>query len=288
MSITKIDLHMHSKVSDGTDTIEELLENVKKAGMDIFSLTDHDAAKGCVTMLSLLKEGDPVFIPGVEFSCKDEKGKYHILGFGYEPGTDGIEKVVAKGHAFRMKKVLGRIDFLKEKFGFVFTKEEIDELLAMDNPGKPHIGNLMVKHGYAETRRQAIQEFIDQLHFKADYFRPEDVITGILDSGGIPVLAHPTYGSGDQLIIGDELDGRLRRLKEYGIKGVEACYSGFADKMRDELLDYAERMDLYVTAGSDYHGTNKLIAIGDTGLDYSREMPAGLERFLADVKKYNA
>ena len=109
-----------------------------------------------------------------------------------------------------------------------------------------------------------------------------------MDSGGIPILAHPTYGSGDQLIIGDELDGRLRRLKEYGIKGVEACYSGFADKMRDELLDYAERMDFYVTAGSDYHGTNKLIAIGDTGLDYSREMPAGLERFLADVKKYNA
>ena len=86
---------MHSKVSDGTDTIEELLGNVKKAGVGIFSLTDHDAAKGCFTMLSLLKEGDPVFIPGVEFSCKDEKGKYHILGFGYEPGSESIEKVVA-------------------------------------------------------------------------------------------------------------------------------------------------------------------------------------------------
>ena len=287
MTGTRIDLHMHSRVSDGTDTPEELLENVKKAGMDIFSLTDHDAAKGCVEIRSLLREGDPVFIPGVEFSCKDEKGKYHILGFGYEPGSESIEKVVGRGHAFRMKKVLGRIEFLKERFGFIFPQEEIDELLAMDNPGKPHIGNLMVKHGYAENRRQAIQEFIDQQHFKAEYFRPEDVITGILDAGGIPVLAHPTYGSGDQLIIGDELDGRLRRLKEYGIKGIEAFYSGFTEKMIEELLDYAERMDLYVTAGSDYHGTNKLIAIGDTGLDSASEYPAQLERFLRDVKKYN-
>ena len=287
MTETRIDLHMHSKVSDGTDTPTELFENVKKAGMGIFALTDHDATKGCLEILPLLKEGDPVFIPGVEFSCKDEKGKYHILGLGYEPGSESIEKVVARGHAFRMKKVLGRIEFLKERFGFVFPQEDIDELLAMDNPGKPHIGNLMVKHGYAETRRQAIQEYIDQLHFKAEYFRPEDVIAGILDAGGIPVLAHPTYGSGDQLIIGDELDGRLRRLKEYGIKGLEAFYSGFTEKMSDELLDYAERMDFYVTAGSDYHGANKLIAIGDTGYNYDMERPTQLERFLNDVRKYN-
>ena len=287
MNGTKIDLHMHSKVSDGTDTPGELLENVKNAGIGIFALTDHDATKGCETMLSHLREGDPVFIPGVEFSCKDEKGKYHILGFGYEPGSASIGKVVDKGHSFRMKKVLGRIEFLKERFGFTFPQEEIDALLALDNPGKPHIGNLMVKYGYAESRRQAIQEFIDQLHFKAEYFRPEDVIAGILESGGIPVLAHPTYGSGDQLIIGDELDGRLRRLKEYGIKGIEACYSGFTDKMRDELLDYAERLDFYVTAGSDYHGTNKLIALGDTATDDLQDMPAQLVDFLKDVRKYN-
>ena len=33
------------------------------------------------------------------------------------------------------------------------------------------------------------------------YFRPEEAIRGILDSGGVPVLAHPAYGDGDQLIL---------------------------------------------------------------------------------------
>ena len=288
MNGIKIDLHMHSKVSDGTDTPEELLARLKEAGIGIFSLTDHDAAKGCLEMLHLLGKGDPVFISGVEFSSRDEKGKYHILGYGYEPGSDAIEKVVARGHALRMKKVTARLEFLKDRFGFIFPDEEIEELLAMDNPGKPHIGNMMVKHGYAETRGQAIQDYIDQLHFKTEYFRPEDVISGILDAGGIPVLAHPTYGSGDQLIMGDELDGRLRRLKEYGVKGIEAFYSGFTDKMSGELLEYAERLDFYITAGSDYHGSNKLIALGDTGAEKLEKLPERLDSFLRDVRKYNA
>ena len=287
MNKTEIDLHMHSRVSDGTDTPEELLKKVKEAGLKVFALTDHDAAKGCREMLSHLQPGDPVFIPGVEFSSKDENGKYHILGLGYDPEAGAIDKVVDRGHSFRMKKVLGRLEFLKERFNFNFPEEDIEELLAMDNPGKPHIANLMVKHGYAENRRQAIQEYIDQLHFKSEYFRPEEVISGILEAGGIPVLAHPVYGSGDQLILGEELDARLRRLKEFGLRGVEACYSGFSDKMRDELLDYADRLDFYVTAGSDYHGTNKMIALGDTGLAALEEIPPRLEAFLRDVKKYN-
>ena len=70
----KIDLHMHSCVSDGSDSPAQLLDRVKEAGLQLFALTDHDAIKGCVTMLELLREGDPAFLPGAEFSCRDEKG----------------------------------------------------------------------------------------------------------------------------------------------------------------------------------------------------------------------
>ena len=153
----------------------------------------------------------------------------------------------------------------------------------MDNPGKPHIGNLMVKYGYAETKEQAIREYINKLHFKGEYVRPEEAIRGILASGGIPVLAHPTYGSGDQLILGEDMDRRLRRLMDFGLMGVEAFYSGFTEKIRGELLGFAERYGLYVTAGSDYHGTNKLIELGDTGLQSDTEWPFGLRRFLTDT-----
>ena len=46
------------------------------------------------------------------------------------------------------------------------------------------------------------------------------------------------------------------------------------------MLDMAERYDLLVTAGSDYHGSNKLVTLGDTGLDEENEYPDGLRRFL--------
>ena len=71
---TLIDMHMHTTASDGTDSPEEILKAVKYA--------DHDAVKSCVKMQTLLSEKDPVFINGIEFSCKDGGGKYHILGFG--------------------------------------------------------------------------------------------------------------------------------------------------------------------------------------------------------------
>ena len=284
MTLTRaIDLHMHSTVSDGTDTPEELLLRVREAGLELFSLTDHDAIKGCSVIRSVRKEHDPMLLSGVEFSCKDEEGKYHILGYGYDPDSDPIQSVVALGHSLRMKKVQARLDFLKTRFGFEFPQEEIDKLLALDNPGKPHIGNLMVKHGYAETKEIAIKRFIDQLRIRSDYVRPEQAIAGILGSGGIPVLAHPCYGSGDELILGEDLDRRIRRLMDFGLAGLEAFYSGFSEKLRQQVLTLADRYQLYVTAGSDYHGTNKLVTLGSTGLTDTAEAPDGLKRFLKDV-----
>ena len=284
MTLTRaIDLHMHSTVSDGTDTPEELLLRIREAGLELFSLTDHDAIKGCSVIRSVRKEHDPMLLSGVEFSCKDEEGKYHILGYGYDPDSDPIQSVVALGHSLRMKKVQARLDFLKTRFGFEFPQEEIDKLLALDNPGKPHIGNLMVKHGYAETKEIAIKRFIDQLRIRSDYVRPEQAIAGILGSGGIPVLAHPCYGSGDELILGEDLDRRIRRLMDFGLAGLEAFYSGFSEKLRQQVLTLADRYQLYVTAGSDYHGTNKLVTLGSTGLTDTAEAPDGLKRFLKDV-----
>lgn len=276
----KIDLHMHTTVSDGSDTPEAIVANVRDAGITVFSVTDHDAIKGCKAVQNQLKQGDPTFICGVEFSCKDDQGQYHILGYAYDPESKSIQGVVGRGHSLRMKKVKARLDFIKDAFGFVFPENEIRKLLSMDNPGKPHIGNLMVKHGYVATKEIAIRDYIDRLHFRSEYVRPEEAIAGILGAGGIPVLAHPFFGSGDQLIIGAEMEDRLKRLIGYGLQGVEAFYSGFSAKLTGEMLALAERYGLYVTAGSDYHGTNKLIALGDTGMEEHAPLVPGMERFL--------
>lgn len=283
--LEKIDLHMHTTVSDGTDTPEQIIARVREAGIGIFSVTDHDAVKAGRIIPPLLGEGDPVFLTGAEFSCRDKEGKYHILGYGYDPDAEPMQELVESGHRLRINKVRARLDFLNEKFGFSFPEEELQQLFSLDNPGKPHIANMMVRFGFAESKEQAIKEFINRIHFKNEYIRPEEAIRSILDSGGIPVLAHPSYGDGDQLILGDEMRDRLERLIGFGLQGVEAFYSGFTPLMTREMLSFAERFELYVTAGSDYHGNNKMIVLGDTGLDTVEDTPEGLEMFLNDVKK---
>ena len=281
----KIDLHMHTTVSDGTDSPEQIVARVREAGITLFSVTDHDAVKAGRIIPPLLAEGDPAFITGAEFSCRDGEGKYHILGYGYDPDAETMRELVETGHRLRIGKVRARLDFLKKEFGFSFPEEDLRRLFELDNPGKPHIANLMVRLGYAENKDQAIREYINRIRFRNEYFRPEQAIGAILGGGGIPVLAHPSYGDGDQLVLGEEMDARLHRLMGFGLQGVEAFYSGFTPRLCREMLSFAERYGLYVTAGSDYHGQNKLIRLGDTGLDSAAEAPEGLTRFLRDVER---
>ena len=279
----KIDLHMHTTISDGTDSLSEILLAVKKAGVELFSVTDHDAIRGGADMPELLKAGDPRFLAGVEFSCKDEHGKYHILGYGYDPRGESINNVINKGHNYRMEKTKARLDFIRTEFGFDFSDKDINELLSRENPGKPHIGNLMVKYGYAESKEKAISDYINKLKIGSKYIRPEEAIEGILGSGGIPILAHPTYGNGSDLILGQDMEDRIVRLMDFGIKGLEAYYSGFSEKIQEELIGFAKKYNLYVTAGSDYHGTNKLVVLGDNNLKDVDDGPDGLWRFLEDI-----
>ena len=278
-----IDLHMHTTISDRTDTPEELLSVVKSAGITCFSITDHDAVMGAQQMMDLLSPSDPVFIPGVEFSCKDELGKYHILGYGFDPSSPSIREIVNKGHENRMAEVSSRLKALKEERSIAFPAEEIERLMALPNPGKPHIGNLMVKYGYAQSRSQAITEIINKLHVKSLDLSPDEVITSIRNSGGISVLAHPVFGSGTQKIFGKELEARVDHLAEMGLQGIEAYYSGFTREIREEVLAIAEKRGLLITCGSDYHGKNKTVRPGEIGTDSPDDY---LEKTGAFLKAY--
>jgi len=283
-----IDLHMHSTASDGTDSPEMLMENVRNAGIELFALTDHDGIAGVEELRRIRKEQPKkaeglLSLNGIEFSCRDQNGKYHILGYGYDETSEIMNRTVNIAHENRLMKVEQRLAFLKEDFGFTFEQKDIDALYRNHNPGKPHIANMMIKYGYAKTINEAIKDILNKKKIPNVYLKPEEAIDTILKSGGIPVLAHPSYGDGDQLITGDEMDERLKRLKGFGLQGVEAFYSGFTPKLNRELLDFADQYDFYVTAGSDYHGKNKLIDLGETNLDSVSEGPEKLHAFLEYV-----
>ncbi len=279
--IKKVDLHMHTTVSDGTDTPCEIIDKVKNAGIDLFAVTDHDSISGNRKIINNLNESSPMFLTGVEFSCQDSNGKYHILGYGCDIESKGVNEVVKIGHDFRMKKTYDRLDFLKSEYGFEFPDEDVKELLKNKNPGKPHIGKMMVKLGYAKTKDEAINNYINNcVSNKKQYITPHMAIRGILESGGVPILAHPSYGSGNQLILGADMEIRLKYLIDMGLKGIELYYSGFTNKIIKELMDMSKRLDLLATAGSDYHGKNKLVPLGDNNLDDINDGVEGIKKFI--------
>lgn len=104
-----------------------------------------------------------------------------------------------------------------------------------------------------------------------------------ISSSGLRVLLHVRKTHPDMRITAAALDERVRRLMGFGLRGVEAFYSGFSAELRGDALSLADRYGLYVTAGSDHHGTNKSVRLGDTGLGEADPWPEGLQRFLKDA-----
>ena len=280
-----IDLHMHTTASDGTDSPEEIMEHVRQTGLELFAVTDHDGIEGAMEIEKIRSDHPEKaeglrFLNGIEFSCRDEEGKYHILGYGYDETSPVMQETVNQAHENRLKKVTERLRYLEDECGFTFKQEDIDALYRNHNPGKPHIANMMIKYGYVSSISEAMTEYLNKKKIPNVYLRPEEAIRTILESGGMPVLAHPSYGDGDQLITGQEMEQRLNKLIEFGIRGVEAYYSGFPPKLIQEMLYFADRYKLYVTAGSDYHGKNKLVSIGETNLHRVSEGSENLKAFL--------
>lgn len=272
------DLHMHSVFSDGTDSPQKLIENVRSAGIDIFSLTDHDTAEGCTEVQKCLAEGDPQFIGGIEFSCADEVGKYHILGYGYGVNKSSFRDAVEFAHNIRMEKLKNRFVFLKERYGFTFTPEEEASVKSQSNPGKPHFVALMLKKGYIATKEEGFALF-SGYRSSVELFSPEAAIGAILNADGIPVLAHGILADGSKNLTEAEIEQRVTRFKKAGLMGLECYYSGYSPEQKRIMLDLAEKQNLLITAGSDYHGTNKTVRLRET----NNPDPARLKRFYTAV-----
>lgn len=276
------DLHIHSTYSDGTDTPGALLAKVREAKVDFFSLTDHDCLDGCREIAAALKPNDPLFVCGVELSCEDALGKYHILGYGYDPEKPALRQTVAMTHAVRRRKTENRLDYL-EKMGYLFSAEEKNRLLSTSNPGKPHFARLLLDNGYATDKAQAFA-IVSGYHGQEERLSPEAAIAAITQSGGIPVLAHGILADGSKSLSFEEIRSRVSRLQGFGLMGLECFYSGYTLHQREVMLELARDNSLLVTAGSDYHGDNKPVMLGQTnvgGLACMREFYTAVRPLLS-------
>ncbi|MBQ8239113.1 MAG: PHP domain-containing protein [Oscillospiraceae bacterium] len=252
----KADLHIHTTASDGSDTAAQVLAKAAARGVGILAITDHDTIDGAVSVTDV--PAGLRFIRGIEFSCAFPGGKCHILGYGYDPGDPVFLAALEEGRRLRQEKTQKRIAFLAERFGILLTEEEAAWLRRQKSPGKPHLGNILVKRGLAPDRDTAIRDYINPCRGGAGRIGAETAIRSILHAGGIPVWAHPLGGEGERRLTPAEFNARLAILMEYGIRGLECCYSRYDRPDTAFLLQQAAQHGLLVSGGSDYHGSNKV------------------------------
>lgn len=260
---TLVDMHLHTTASDGSFSPSEVVQRVKSSGVKVFSLTDHDTTAGVHEVEDDIPEGME-FFKGIEFSCKAGNIKCHILGYSYDDNHPEFIKALAAAEAKREDKLAIRIEHLREVDGIELTADEITELEAIPSAGKPHIANILMRRGIPGTRTEIINRYLE---FGVESRIPAELaIRAIKSSGGVAIWAHPLGGENEIHMNRDELEGKLGVLQGMGIEGLECFYSRYDDREIAMLLDIAESRGLLVSGGSDFHGKNKNVEIGELGV----------------------
>ena len=262
----RADLHIHSNCSDGSDTVEELAQKVNSSDLDIVALTDHDTVDGLECFGKLISPNKK-FIKGIELTCLAGDIKCHILGYYINPNTPELHALIEKGKVLRRKKLETRIRYLKEVHGIELTKEELDWLYSRKSVVKTHLANILVKRGLAKSNIPAMRKYLDGCKTGKTKFDGEEAIKVIKKSGGIPVWAHALGGEGEEHISQELLLKQLKKMKKYGIEGMECYYSRYSKEEIEFLVKTAKENNLFITGGSDYHGKNKDIPLGRLNTD---------------------
>jgi predicted metal-dependent phosphoesterase TrpH len=256
------DLHLHSKFSDGSDTTPELVEKLLAQNITTFALTDHDTVAGLPSLIEAVN-GRAHVITGVEFSCKENGKNTHILGFGFTPDSPEIIEMLTYGQNLRRKNLEIRLSHLK-KHGIEFSEEENAFLHEKNSPSRAHLAALLIKNGHAISYQDCMEKYLNGC--KRDELRltAKDAISAIIAAGAIPVWAHPLGGEGEPH---EFIPETLEALLSYGLRGMECYYSRYTKEESDFLLSIANTHNLAISGGSDYHGTNKTVKLGELSAD---------------------
>ena len=165
--------------------------------------------------------------------------------------------MIAKGKKLRRQKLETRLRYLKETWEIELTQEELDWLYSRKSVVKTHIANVLVKRGLAPDNLSAMRKYLDGCKAGDTRFTGEEAINAIISSGGIPVWAHPLGGEGESHLSKEEFLPQLKKMINFGIKGLECYYSRYNSHESEFLAKYAKENNLLISGGSDYHGGNK-------------------------------
>lgn len=261
MSYSHIDLHMHSTCSDGSDDPLTLLEHVREAHITTFSLTDHDTIKGNAIIREHVQQ-DMTFINGIEFSTITPIRQAHVLGYGFDETNEVLIEAIQKGEALRKHKLEVRLGYLKQQ-GVILKEEDIDDLRSLEIAAKPHIARALIKNGYGSTITEAINTYLSGCPQENDRLDARSAIKAIKEAKGRVIWAHPLGGENVKRMSEERFYKQLHFLLDAGIEGLEVYYSRYNQDEVAFLENVANKYNLLISGGSDYHGKNKNIHLGE-------------------------
>lgn len=261
MSYSHIDLHMHSTCSDGSDDPLTLLEHVREAHITTFSLTDHDTIKGNAIIREHVQQ-DMTFINGIEFSTITPIRQAHILGYGFDETNEVLIEAIQKGEALRKHKLEVRLGYLKQQ-GVILKEEDIDDLRSLEIAAKPHIARALIKNGYGSTITEAINTYLSGCPQENDRLNARSAIKAIKAAKGRVIWAHPLGGENVKRMSEERFYKQLHFLLDAGIEGLEVYYSRYNQDEVAFLENVANKYNLLISGGSDYHGKNKNNHLGE-------------------------
>lgn len=259
------DLHCHTRLSDGSLGIDDLIVLAKKSGVDTLAITDHDSLAATVRGKLI---GDRIgvnVIPGVELSATDTKrgSKAHILCY-LPDKPDRLEGLCRRNSQIR--KRASQLMLLKTAQKYPITPEFVIKCASgSTNIFKQHIMQALLESGYTTTIFGELYDKLfkkdspDNVLFDAVFPEPTEIIDAIHEAGGIAVLAHPGFYNNFEL---------LEELIPLGLDGVEVWHPENTPEQQAMLLACARRHKLLCTGGSDFHGAYNAypILLGDYGV----------------------
>ncbi len=268
-----IDLHLHSKASDGALLPEQVVELASHLNLMTISLTDHDTVDGIDAAIEASKKYGIEVIPGIEMSSDIDGRDIHIIGYYIDHQDKSFIKILSQlkdNRESRTKRILEKLNDLDLNIGM----DDINILSDNGTLGRAHIAKALLKNGYVEDIQEAFDKYIGRngpAYVEKSAYSVGEIIKIIESVGGIPVLAHPGISKIDHLIPG---------FVDHGLKGLEAFHSEHTVEDSKRYKKMAESLGLIITGGSDCHGlgSNKGLIMGSVFVpDYC----------LDDLRRYN-
>lgn len=245
------DLHCHTRLSDGSLGIEDLIVFAKKKGIETIAITDHDCLAGTVRGKVIGARHGIQVIPGVELSSTFEKYNKNLHILCYLPESPDMLEGLCKRNSLARKKASHFMMLQTAKRYPITTEFIIKCATGSTNLYKKHIMQALIECGYANSfngdlyKELFTTESENNILVVPKYDSVQNVIDEIHTAGGIAVLAHP---------VASGCIDYINEIIEMGIDGIEVFHPSADEEQQAMLKKIAVSHKILMTGGSDFHG----------------------------------